>query len=160
MLKAQPSVEQMMQYAADFERFGEDEAIRRSRKYPGVVLTTAHSSKGLEWKVVYNSLTKYDSEQIRGKLEYTEERRRLLYVSATRARDELIITGQFTAFTKRDPDHPKNTTVTRNMFVVDSYECSGNPIDNLKIAAAEADYRARKKAEKEASAKSGRKERS
>lgn len=158
MLKAQPSVEQMMQYAADFERFGEDEAIRRSRKYPGVVLTTAHSSKGLEWKVVYNSLTKYDSEQIRGKLEYTEERRRLLYVSATRARDELIITGQFTAFTHRDPDNPRNTTVTRNMFVVDSYECSGNPIDNLKIAAAEADYRARKKAEKEASAKSGRKE--
>ena len=158
MLKSQPSVEQMMQYALDFERFGEDEAIRRSRKYPGVVLTTAHSSKGLEWKIVYNSLTKYDSEQIRSKLEYTEERRRLLYVSATRARDELIITGLFTAYIKKDPDNPKVSSVTRNMFLIDSYECSGNPIDNMKIAAAEADYRAEKKAQKAASADGGRKE--
>lgn len=157
MLKAQPTVAQMMQYAADFEQFGEDEAIRRNRKYPGVVLTTAHSSKGLEWKIVYNSVTKYDSEQIRSCLDYMEERRRLLYVSATRARDELIITGLFTAFTKKDPDNPKNTEVRRNMFLLDSYDCVGRPIDNVKLGHAEAAYHADKKAQKAAAAAASKK---
>lgn len=85
------TVDQMIDYIESFIRFdGED--LRREGLYSGVVLCTAHSSKGLEWPVIINSITKYDKEAM-GFAE-REEQRRLLFVSSTRARDELYITGQ------------------------------------------------------------------
>lgn len=52
-------------------------------KYKAVTLTTAHSSKGKEWPIVVNTIDKY---------KYNESERRLLFVSITRAKDELYIT--------------------------------------------------------------------
>lgn len=84
--------DEMITYCFDFARYGETVEWKRLERYPGVVLTTAHSSKGLEWPVVYNSLSKYQKTA-----KVSEETRRLLFVSATRARDELYITGQYAA---------------------------------------------------------------
>ena len=149
-LRSEPTFKEILQYCQDFYLFGKDEAVRRNRKYPGIVLTTAHSSKGLEWKVVFNSLSKYDSSEIRSNSDYVEERRRLLYVSATRAKDELIITGQYTGFTLKDPDHPKVVAHIRNRFLLDSYDSVGRPITEKEIGILEAEYDVARKAERSA----------
>ena len=146
-LRSEPTFKGILQYCRDFYLFGQDEAVRRNRKYPGVVLTTAHSSKGLEWKVVFNSLSKYDSEEMHGSnISYAEERRRLLYVSATRAKDELIITGLYTGFTLKDPDHPKVVERVRNQFLLDSFDSIGHPMTEKDISIKEAEYDAARKA--------------
>lgn len=86
------TLKQIIEYIEAFERF-DGEELKRVGSYNGVVCSTAHSSKGLEWPVVINSVTKYDRKDGMGYTE-REEQRRLLFVSATRARDELFITGQ------------------------------------------------------------------
>jgi ATP-dependent DNA helicase UvrD/PcrA len=59
-----------------------------------LVLSTMHSAKGLEWKVVF-VLHAADgmipSDMSTGDAERIEEERRLLYVAMTRARDQLVI---------------------------------------------------------------------
>lgn len=93
----------IVEYCSLFEEYGQTTAIRRQREYSGVVLTTAHSSKGLEWPIVFNSISKYYTKEIgnlgyRNRLSAIEERRRLLFVSATRARDILYITGKYVCY--------------------------------------------------------------
>lgn len=145
--------EKLLDYVNDFLKFGSGAAYRRVHNYPGVVLTTAHSSKGLEWPVVYNMLSKYETEELHTgsqvARELTEERKRLLFVSMTRARDELIMTGQYTAF------GTQKTGYTYNGFLNDAIECSGGKRFTAAEVAAEKKARkeaeaARKKAEKEA----------
>ncbi len=97
-LKTKPTIRKMIQYCNDFILYGAECAVKREHDYPGVVLTTAHSSKGLEWNVVFNSISGYDSPEIRRKNQLLEEKRRLFFVSSTRARDELYITGQYIAY--------------------------------------------------------------
>lgn len=110
------TVEQILDYLEDLSLYGDRESIRRQKKYPGVVLTTAHSSKGLEWPIIFNSISKYDSKDVRaGKKARIEEQRRLFYVSITRARDELYVTGEYVAFGgKKDP--------TYNQYLMDAYK--------------------------------------
>ena len=74
--------DEIIDYLRDFQLYGDGTEYRRTRKYPGVMLSTAHSSKGLEWKVVYNTISKYPVNR-----RNIEETRRLFFVSATRARD-------------------------------------------------------------------------
>ena len=114
----------MVSYCRLFGLYGQTQAVKRVKKYPGVVLTTAHSSKGKEWKVVINDLSKYHIKEA-GQSYHSrvfEERRRLLFVSATRARDRLYITGQAVAYgTKKD-----NTRVL-NQFLIESCEAAHVP---------------------------------
>ncbi len=85
-------IDEIIEYCRNFSMYGEGVEYRRTQKYPGVALVTAHSSKGLEWPVIYNTITKYMKN---GRVTHAEveEIRRLLFVSATRARDELYVTG-------------------------------------------------------------------
>ena len=93
-----------------FERFGGKVTYKRTKDYPGVVLTTAHSSKGLEWPIVFAEITKFHEKTPGGfgasserKAKAIEEKRRLLFVTITRARDELYIVGQYKAYgSKKD----------------------------------------------------------
>jgi len=67
-----------------------------SREKPGDVLTlsTVHSAKGLEWRVVFVIWVLdgyFPAARARSKVEALEEERRLMYVAATRARDQLIL---------------------------------------------------------------------
>ena len=113
------SLEKILDYCDDRADFGDKERLRRSKNYPGVVLTTAHSSKGLEWPIVINSLNGYDSEDVRKRQESINEERRLMYVSATRARDELYITGNYKAYgNKRDG-------VVYNRYLQEAYDAGG-----------------------------------
>lgn len=57
--------------------------------FKAVTLITAHTSKGKEYDVVFNILSKYKFES--QKTEDIEELRRLLFVSVTRAKKELLL---------------------------------------------------------------------
>lgn len=118
------SYEKIVEYCNDFLVFGTKNEARREHDYPGVVLTTCHSSKGLEWPVVYASLSQFDSEKKSlhagsgAAIRALEEVRRLLFVTATRARDELYVTGKYVAYGKKGH-------YTYNQFLRDSYEANG-----------------------------------
>lgn len=124
-IEFKPSVAEMYDYARDFEEFGDRAAIRRSHSYPGVVLTTAHSSKGLEWPIAYVSVSKFDDEVLSKKLETIEERRRLLFVSATRAKDRLVVTGTWVAYTTSDKYNPKAKMQWYNKYLLNAFEAIG-----------------------------------
>ena len=80
--------DECIEYCRSFSMYGDGVEYRRTEKYPGVALVTAHSSKGLEWPVVFNTISNYTHAASN-----VEEIRRLLFVSATRARDELFISA-------------------------------------------------------------------
>ena len=115
------TADEMVSYIEAFIRFdGED--LKREGLYSGVVLSTAHSSKGLEWPVIINSVTKYDKKDGMSGRE-REEQRRLLFVSATRARDELYITGQVRL------SGTAETGYAVNRFLDEASVITGQPLD-------------------------------
>lgn len=87
--------DEVMEYCRDFIEYGKSQEFRRLKAYPGVFLTTAHSSKGLEWETVFMVTDKFFFARKGHRLSSTvrEERARLAYVSATRARDDLYVSG-------------------------------------------------------------------
>jgi len=92
------NIEEVCEYLATLQKYGENKTVRRKGKYEGVVLTTAHSSKGLEWPIVFNSIENYASgvkikpeDRDEEQEEALEEARRLAFVSFTRAQEELYI---------------------------------------------------------------------
>lgn len=122
MVKQKKDFESMTEYCRLFATYGDRQACKREKSYPGVVLTTAHSSKGKEWPVVVNNISKYHIKEIGKNLhsEEFEERRRLLFVSATRAKEKLYITGQAVAYgSKKDNDR------VLNQFLIESCEAAG-----------------------------------
>jgi len=114
-LKKKRSIDAIYQHLSDFELYGQRSCYKKEARYDGVVLTTAHSSKGLEWDTVYCSLSKFDSalmHSIPKGIHYNdmgpkskfafdalEEKLRLLFVTLTRAKEDLYITGEYTAYT-------------------------------------------------------------
>ncbi len=117
-ISRKPYMGKLIDYCRDFETFGEGMAIKRESDYSGIVLTTAHSSKGLEWPIVYNSISKYWGVDTMKRKDAEEERRRLFFVSATRARDELYITGQTRAFGTKDD-------AVYNQYLIETCEILG-----------------------------------
>ncbi|MDD7391133.1 MAG: ATP-binding domain-containing protein [Lachnospiraceae bacterium] len=107
-----------MKYCLDYDQYGEGQCARREKNYPGVVLTTAHSSKGMEWPIVFNDISHYHTKGLTR--EEVEEKRRLLFVSSTRARDELYLTGQSVAY------GAKGKRVF-NQFLMECHEILGEP---------------------------------
>lgn len=94
LLNNEKTLENAIHYAISFEKFGTGMTYKRCQSYPGVILTTAHSSKGLEFPIVFNTISKYDEKELHI-ISSIEETRRLLFVSITRAKDELYITGKW-----------------------------------------------------------------
>jgi len=84
-------------YIRDFNTYGDTEKVKRELEYSGVILTTAHSSKGLEFPVVINSISSYTSANARA----CNEEWRLFFVSATRAREELVVTTKLYSDTRK-----------------------------------------------------------
>jgi superfamily I DNA/RNA helicase len=86
------SVEELFAYLRKLVLYKDEKpVVKKEVKYKAVVLTTAHSSKGKEFDVVFNTIDsyKYDNSM---KQEEIEEERRLLFVSITRAKKELYVT--------------------------------------------------------------------
>ena len=100
-LKFCQSIEELSDFWEDFRVYGQNSVFKREGKYEGVSLNTIHSSKGLEWDTTYLSLTTLD------KLQYHSSSRnfvnsgehdetiRKFFVGATRARKNLIMTGEY-----------------------------------------------------------------
>jgi DNA helicase-2/ATP-dependent DNA helicase PcrA len=68
--------------------------INRREKGDALILSTVHSAKGLEWPVVFIIWAMegyFPSARAYSNEEAIEEERRLMYVAATRAKDQLII---------------------------------------------------------------------
>lgn len=132
-LKYKSSMSEILDYCTDFELYGESAEKRRDHSYPGIVLTTAHSSKGMEWPIVFNSISKYDTADLhKGRTQKQkselEEKRRLLFVSATRAKKELYITGKYIAFGgQKDPHF--------NLYLLQSANAIDSKIDEMAVLA-------------------------
>jgi superfamily I DNA/RNA helicase len=87
------SFDGMLTHLQKIVLYQDDTSIEKTDlKYQAVCLTTGHSSKGKEWSVVINSINSYKYEEIANDLQVLEEERRLLFVSITRAKDELYVT--------------------------------------------------------------------
>lgn len=138
-LKLYSNMSRIYDYCNNFEEYGSKQAFRRTHDYPGVVLTTAHSSKGLEWPIVFNTISKYDEEALHKKTlncrTAVEEKRRLLFVSVTRAKDELYVTSTYAAFGPA-------TDRTYNQFLIDCYHVLGQEFSIPAIIAEETAYKA------------------
>jgi DNA helicase-2/ATP-dependent DNA helicase PcrA len=88
-----------------------------------LVLSTIHSAKGQEWKVVY-VLNVVDgcipSDMATGTPEQIEEERRLLYVAMTRARDSLYLLHPMKMFvTHQQRFGDRHVLVPRSRFIPD-----------------------------------------
>lgn len=123
--KGKKSFEKEKNYVLAFEKYGDREGFKREKNYYGVTLVTAHSSKGLEWDIVYNSVSGYHKQDLGNGKDFpvdseefkkVEEMRRLLFVSITRARNELYLTGQYTAFGSKAKGY------TENIFLKELYD--------------------------------------
>jgi len=107
-----------IEFIQNFKRFGKDTEAKMDQRYEGVTLITAHSSKGLEWPVVINSISDYDSRVLhkaRNVME-VEERRRLLFVSMTRAKELLHVVSEYVAYSDEFAGE------TYNQFLHDLYK--------------------------------------
>lgn len=119
--------DEIIEYCREFTLYGDGVEYTRTQEYPGVCLVTAHSSKGREWPVVYMSISKYQKGDKMPKKE-VQEMRRLMYVSSTRARDELFVTGLFGTGSEK-------TGRTMNLFVMEAYDAMNqdyNPVWPVK----------------------------
>ena len=142
-----------LEFIKNFKIYGQNIRKKMEQSYEGVALVTAHSSKGLEWDVVFNSLTNYDgpfmhSSGPRGKTAL-EERRRLLFVSLTRARDMLYVTGQYVAYSDKEGGK------TYNQYLKECFEQNGDKYDPTDP---NADIKAQQRRAKAAAAAKARRE--
>jgi len=101
------SYTQLDDFFRAFDRYGRKDTFRREGVYEGVCITTAHSAKGLEWDKTYVTLSRFDKNQYHKHDNYTEnpefdENLRLWFVAATRAKEELVMTGTFLLPAKED----------------------------------------------------------
>jgi DNA helicase-2/ATP-dependent DNA helicase PcrA len=72
-----------------------------------VTLSTVHSAKGLEWKtlfIIWMMDGWFPSSRSTDEFEDLEEERRLLYVAATRAKEQLYFVCPENAYNRADPD--------------------------------------------------------
>ena len=147
-LENRRSARDIVSYCRDFERFGANEAMRRTSLQPGVGLITVHSSKGLERPIVYVLMSKFDGPEFHTvsptSRKMVEERKRLLFVAMTRARDKLVMTGQYVS-------HGKRGAYTMNQFLQGAYDCVGKtPYTESDVELLRKEREAAKKAAKKA----------
>lgn len=95
------SMDELCEFMEDFKLYGDECKFKREGKYDGVCLTTIHSSKGLEWDTTFLCIDKLDDvkyhnspTRYRQNGDYDEQLRKM-FVGCTRAKEELIITGNY-----------------------------------------------------------------
>ena len=86
------TISEWFSYGAEYARKLREESRKKDRE--GVVITTMHRSKGLEWKIVFiidadEKITPHKKSC--DQPEMLEEERRLFYVAMTRAKDLLYV---------------------------------------------------------------------
>ncbi len=85
-----------------FGLLGKSCEVKMDRSYEGDILITSHSSKGLEYDVVFLLADDFDApmyhksrKDIKAEV---EEERRLLFVAMTRAKEALYVTGSYVCY--------------------------------------------------------------
>lgn len=117
------TIEEMDEFFEDFELYGNSSMFKREGHYNGVCLITVHSAKGMEWDTTYLSLSKFDKPMYhtapnRYSKEINEVRRKW-FVGATRAKHNLICTGQYIL------KHTSKDGVVLNNFLREAYDLVG-----------------------------------
>jgi len=82
----------------------DDEAVLDQTDQTYLTLSTIHSAKGLEWKIVFIIWAldgRFPSYQSLGNPESLEEELRLMYVASTRAKEKLFITCPINVYDRR-----------------------------------------------------------
>lgn len=106
---------------------------KNNKNTDGVIFTTMHSAKGLEFKNVYiigaNEGTiphekSYDIEDDEKKIEQIEEERRLMYVAITRAEENLYISSPINKYGKK---------VSKSRFIDDIKAPTKKEIEQITI---------------------------
>lgn len=82
---------QLIKYISSLDKYDLDYKVTTDNSR-GITLTTAHSSKGLEWKAVLVDIKDFKFNKVSDTLEY-KELMRLLYVSITRAQELVGVFG-------------------------------------------------------------------
>ncbi|MPM92741.1 ATP-dependent DNA helicase Rep [bioreactor metagenome] len=106
---------------------------KNNKNTDGVIFTTMHSAKGLEFKNVYiigaNEGTiphekSYDIEDDEKKIEQIEEERRLMYVAITRAEENLYISSPINKYGKK---------VSKSRFIDDIKAPTKKEIEQITV---------------------------
>lgn len=104
---------QLKEYIYKFMEYEDGKTIEKDdKKYSAVTLTTAHTSKGKEFPVVFTMLSKYSAQKT---AESMDEERRTLFVAITRAKEKLYMTYQAekpNSFSKSFTGYPKELAET------------------------------------------------
>jgi superfamily I DNA/RNA helicase len=107
-------------------KYGQSSKFKREKQYDGVALSTIHSAKGREWCHVFYTLDNFDSPSFRHMAgchnEAMEEKYRLWFVAASRARDTCECVGTYT--TKANPAKGEYNL---NGFLKEAYNVVGRP---------------------------------
>ena len=127
-------LDEICEFMEDFKIYGKDSTFKREGRYDGVCLTTIHSSKGLEWDTTFLCVDKLDDQKYHDRPttyqangEYDEQIRKW-FVGATRAREELVVTGKYIVHEINDQ---KNGVFSRtyNEFLKGTYQMLGKAWD-------------------------------
>lgn len=122
-------IDELAEFFRDFKLYGDDSCYKREGQYEGVCLTTVHSAKGLEWDITYLSLSQFDKETYHNNYSKfresgeKDEVARKWFVGATRAREELIMTGQYVL------KFNQKNGFTYNDYVQEAYNLLGRAYD-------------------------------
>lgn len=86
-------IKDIIDYVIKHKLYSSTGEARIEGEFNAVTCTTLHSSKGLEWKYVFLSLSTLDDLKSNFNTERSDEIRRLLFVGITRAQKELVISS-------------------------------------------------------------------
>lgn len=121
------TTEELQEFWQEFNIYGATSEYKREGIFEGVCLNTIHSAKGLEWDTTYLSLTNMDKPSYHSRAfertkEY-DEKIRLFFVGATRARDNLIMTGEYVL------SMDKTSGPVFNQYLKMAYDIAGKPFE-------------------------------
>lgn len=149
-------MDEICEFMEDFKLYGKDSTFKREGRYDGVCLTTIHSSKGLEWDTTFLCVDKLDDRKYHERPTFydqngeMDEQVRKWFVGATRAREELVVTGNFICY--EIDDSKKGVYESHyNQFLKKTYDMLGKAwdysyVDAQKVRAEEKAERIRKAA--------------
>lgn len=92
-------INELREFMDAFRTYGVDATFKREGNYEGVKLSTVHNAKGLEWDTTFLTLSGFD-KTIKHSINYKnsksyDEDIRMFFVGSTRARKELIMSGNY-----------------------------------------------------------------
>jgi len=120
------SMDELIDLFDAIRKYGQSSKFKREKQYDGVALSTIHSAKGREWNHVYYTLDNFDAPSYKHThgmhTAAQEEKYRLWFVAASRARDTCECVGTYTSKAT-----PSKGEYTLNNFLKEAYEITGRP---------------------------------